>query len=396
MNKFEVENPKNGISIVKDEGDNQLFIWKYPIEDFKIGSQLVVHESQEAIFFRNGQALDLFERGTHPLNLQNLPLLDKLYKLPTDNGAVFHSQIYFINKTVQMAVKWGTPEKIGLIDPLYHAPLEISAYGYLNIKVHDSRKLLLKLVGTMGGIAWNDKEGFAKSVSASFRPMITATLKSYLPVIINKLKINLLQIDQYTIDISNEIREKLLPSFEEYGLTLPEFYITNISLPEDDPYFQRIKELQTASLRAQEYQTEASVETERRKAEFERQTTKSQSQIIQAQTEAATMRIKGYAEAEIMKSKGYTQKDLLQADVQKAYAEGFGKMGANGGGGSIGDLASLGVTLGAVEGLVNTTKAAVSPMFGVTPAESDTWDCTCGQKGLTGNFCSNCGRKRGE
>ena len=71
---------KDGLaSIIKYEGDNDVFVWKHPIEDFNLGSQLIVHESQEAIFFRDGQALDLFGAGRYTLETQQLPLLEKLY-----------------------------------------------------------------------------------------------------------------------------------------------------------------------------------------------------------------------------------------------------------------------------------------------------------------------------
>ena len=76
---------KDGLaSIIKYEGDNETLVWKHPIEDFNYGSQLIVHESQEAVFFRDGQALDLFGAGRYTLETQQLPLLEKVYKLPTD------------------------------------------------------------------------------------------------------------------------------------------------------------------------------------------------------------------------------------------------------------------------------------------------------------------------
>ena len=100
---------KDGLaSIIKYEGDNSTFVWKHPIEDFNYGSQLIVHESQEAIFFKDGQALDLFGPGRYTLETQQLPLIEKSYKLPTDTEGTFHAEVYFINKTVQMAIKWGT------------------------------------------------------------------------------------------------------------------------------------------------------------------------------------------------------------------------------------------------------------------------------------------------
>jgi membrane protease subunit (stomatin/prohibitin family) len=154
------ESKKGFVSVIKYEGDNNTFIWKHPIEDFNYASQLIVHESQEAIFFRDGQALDTFGAGRHTLETQNLPLLRGLYALPTNADSVFHSEVYFINKTVQMAVKWGTPDKVRFIDPLTGTPLAIGASGEMNLSVSDSRRLLLKLVGTTQGIAWdNDSAG---------------------------------------------------------------------------------------------------------------------------------------------------------------------------------------------------------------------------------------------
>lgn len=72
------------VDIIKYEGDNSTFIWKYPCEDFNTATQLVVHESQEAIFFMNGQALDLFGAGRHTLETQNIPFRKRLLNLPTD------------------------------------------------------------------------------------------------------------------------------------------------------------------------------------------------------------------------------------------------------------------------------------------------------------------------
>ena len=91
-------------SIIKYEGDNDTLVWKHPIEDFNLGSQLIVHESQEAIFFRDGQALDLFGAGRYTLETQQIPMLEKLYGLPTDTEGTFHSEVYFINMVTQMGV----------------------------------------------------------------------------------------------------------------------------------------------------------------------------------------------------------------------------------------------------------------------------------------------------
>ncbi len=136
------------IDVIKYEGDNSTFVWKHPCEDFNTSSQLIVHESQEAVFFLNGQALDLFGPGKHTLETNNIPIARRILNIPTGGVSPFHCEVYFINKTDQMAIKWGTDSKVQYIEPTYKFPLSIGANGEMVLSVADSRKLLVKLVGT--------------------------------------------------------------------------------------------------------------------------------------------------------------------------------------------------------------------------------------------------------
>ncbi len=437
-NSDKLKTEKEGlVSVIKYEGDNETFIWKHPIEDFNYGSQLIVHESQEAVFFKDGQALDTFGPGRYTLETQSLPILEKAYKLATGSVSPFHAEVYFINKTVQMAIKWGTPDKVRFIDPLTGTPLDLGASGEMNLQVSNSRKLLVQLVGTMKGIAWEDGAGFTKSLQESFRPLISNAVKTNLPTVIKSEAIDILEIDENLGIISDNLKEKILPGFEEYGLTIPQFYVTSIVLPENDPNFKRIRELHTITLQTRIIQAEATVKTAQaqsetqfrtaqeqskaaieaahREAELQKQLTETEvlrreaeRKIIAAQADAEATKMAGLAEAEVMRAKGYNEKDVLQAEVQKAYAEGIGNMGpevSNGGGGSsiVGDMMGLGVGMAAANAIMpqignmmqgiggqqtaNNTQAAPAP-------SPDAWDCSCGQKGVVGNFCNNCGSKR--
>ena len=420
-------------SIIKYEGDNETLIWKHPIEDFNLGSQLIVHESQEAIFFRDGQALDLFGAGRYTLETQQLPMLEKLYQLPTDTEGTFHSEVYFINKVVQMAIRWGTPEKVRFIDPLTGTPLELGASGEMNLQVSDSRKLLLKLVGTMKGIAWDSGEGMAKSLQVAFRPLITSAVKINLSSVIKENAIDILELDEKLDLISSHLREKLLPGFEEYGLTIPQFYVTNIVLPENDPNFKRIRELHTITLqtrviqaeaivktaeaqaqaqyRTAEEQSKAAIEAAHRQAVLEAQTTETEvtrraaeRKVIEAQAEAQAARMAGLTEAEVMAAKGYNQKDVLQAEVQKAYAEGIGNMGPDsvsggaGGSGVFGDMMQMGMGMAAMNAMAPQF-AGMMQGFGGQPQtqeplepKKDGWTCEkCGKTYITSKFCPDCG-----
>ena len=202
--------------VIKYEGDNSTFVWKHPSEDFNNLTQLIVHESQEAIFFMNGQALDLFGPGRYTLETQNIPKIGGLLNRTTDGETPFHCEVYFINKTVQMAIKWGTDSKVRYIDPDSGVPLELGASGSMNMQVSDSRKLLIKLVGTMNGIAWNDEgAGFTKSLQNSFRPMISTAVKSTLSPVIKSQNINILEVDEHLDEIGKELHKRILPEFDE-------------------------------------------------------------------------------------------------------------------------------------------------------------------------------------
>ena len=311
--------------VIKYEGDNSTFVWKHPDEDFNSLTQLIVHESQEAIFFMNGQALDLFGPGRYTLETQNIPLIGKeLQKTAGSNGLFhketpFHCEVYFINKTTQMDLKWGTDSRVRFIDDTLGVPLDIGASGSMNLRVIDSRKLLIKLVGTMSGIAW-DRVGddFTKSLQSSFRPVISTVVKSNLVAAIKESKVDLLEIDSQLSNLSEVLKSKMVPYFEEYGLTIPNFYVTNVVLPEEDPNFKRIRELHTVGLQQRMAQAEAQVKTAQaqaeaeiiaaqRAAELERQATQTavtraeaERTVISAQAEAEATRVGGFAEAEVM------------------------------------------------------------------------------------------------
>lgn len=407
--------------IIKYEGDNSTFIWKHPSEDFNSMTQLIVHESQEAVFFMNGEALDLFGPGRYTLETQNVPKLGKFLNRTTGGESPFHCEIYFINQTVQMGLKWGTDSKVRYLEPEYGIPLELGASGEMNLRVSDSRKLLIKLVGTMKGIAWGENgPGFTKSLQNSFRPLISMSVKSNLTSAIKAADINILEVDEHLETLSEALRAKILPGFEEYGLTVPQFYLTTVVLPEEDPNFRRIRELHTISLQTRMASAEAQVRTAqaaaeaqviaaKRQAELERQQTETEiakreaeRKLIGAQAEAEAKKASGFAEAEIMRAKGYTEKDVMQAEVQKAFAEGMGNMGAGGsaGGSAMSDIIGLGVGLKAA-GVVGNQ---FGDLFGVgaqtaqeSPAQAApaTVQCpNCGNKLPSGaKFCLECGTK---
>lgn len=395
------------VSIIKYEGDGETLVWKHPIEDFNYGSQLIVHESQEAIFFRDGQALDLFGSGRYSMETQQLPFLKKVYPLPTNMEGTFHSEVYFVNIATVMGVKWGTDSKVRMFDPASGLHVEIGASGEFNIHVIDSRRLLTKFVGTTG--TFRQEQIIGTDGKGYFRAMIMTQVKSYLAQSIKESGISILEIDEKLMELSSALRDKLNNNLLEYGLEMPEFFVSRVITPDDDQNFKKMKEQYAAEhilVREERIkQKEAEAAAERKAVEAR---TMAQLQMIGAQGEAEALKIRAQAEAMEMKLKGYTYQQETSRQVGLEAMKNGLTGGASSGAGALGDLAGLGIGLGAMGGVIGMTKDAMSPMMGTASQmansmadtfsvnEGEAWKCTCGNMVIAGNFCNICGAKKPE
>ena len=415
------------ISVIKYEGSNEVLAHKHEKEDFTIGSQLIVHESQEALFFRDGMIFDQFTAGRHTLVTNNIPKVRDYMKLGTGGINVFHCEVYFINMITQMGIRWGTDSKVRLFDPASGLHVEIGASGNYNMRVTDARKLILKLVGTTDGLIQSDITGEGKSYGTGmFKALIINKVKANLARIIKEENLNILEIDAYLDVLSSKLMVDINEALDEYGLTMPEFYVTSIVTPDDDPNFVRLKQQfadKTLKVREEEVRkAEAEAAQQRRIVEAQ---TEAQLKAVNAQGDADAIRIKAQAEAEAykmkaeaeaaeMQMKGYTYRDETARQVGLEAMQNGITGGGNGGGaaGGIGDVASLGVTLGAMGGVINMTKDAMAPIMGESqkvgegfgnvvagntgaPAAEGAWNCpSCGKTGITSRFCPDCGVAR--
>ena len=403
------------VSVIKYEGGNDIFVWKHPVEDFNYGSQLIVHDSQEAIFFRDGRALDLFGGGKHTLETQNIPLLEGAAKIPTNVKEMFHSEVYFINMTTHMGIKWGTDTKVRLFDPASGLHIEIGACGSFNLRVKDSRKLLLKVVGTeaeFGGADMVSNGGIGNAyMMGKFKSLVMNAVKSNLARAIKQDGIDILEIDSYIDILSKNLGAVINQSLDAYGLYMPEFYITSIMTPDDDPNFRKLKEqFAEKTLRVrQEGILKAEAEAAQGRKMVEAQT-EANLKLMNAQAEAEAYKMKAFAEAEEMRAKGYTyQQETARMVGMEAMKNGItGGDGSNGGagaGGLLGGLATAGIAIGALGPMVNMTREAINPIMnnstaignGVVPESgANTWNCACGQMSISSRFCPNCGGKKPE
>ncbi len=354
-------------SVIKYEGDNSTFIWKHPCEDFNTASQLIVHESQEAIFFMNGQALDLFGPGRYTLETQNIPLLKKFTNIPTDGKTPFHCEVYFINKTEQMAIKWGTDSKVQYIEPTYRFPLSIGASGEMSLSVSDSRKLLINLVGTERVLERNQLTNF-------FRAFLMTKVKTYIAQEMRSSAINIFEIDEQLESFSAAIKSKLDDDFLDYGVILKRFFVTVIVKPDGDPQYEKFKELHF-----------------RQYADIVEARLRQQTDVIYAQTEAQKVVIDSQAQATKRAQEGYTYQQERGFDVAQDVArnEAVGQFTNIGVG--LGTMAGVGGAVGGVVG--GAINGAFAGMNSSVPSQLVTLFCDqCGAELTPGAaFCDNCG-----
>ena len=333
--------------IIKYEGDNTTFIWKHPCEDFNTLTQLIVHENQEAIFFMNGQALDLFGAGRYTLETQNIPLIGKALNIPTGGKTPFHCEVYFINKTEQMAIKWGTDSKVQYVEPTYGFPISIGASGEMSLRVEDSRKLLLKLVGTETYL------GRGKLVQF-FRAFLMTRVKTYIAQVMKTNAINIFEIDENLTAFSENIRNLLVPDFADYGISLERFFITTIVKPDGDRQYEKFKELHF-----------------RQYADIAEAKLRQQTEIINAETEAQKVVIDSKAQATKRAQEGYTYQQERGFEVAEKVAENeavgqFTNMGVG-----LGTMAGVGGAVGSVVG--NAVNGAMNTVA-EQPAQSQPTD----------------------
>ena len=223
------------IDVIKYTGSPDVLAWKHPNSELGTWTQLIVNESQEAILFRGGQALDVFQSGRHVLNTKNIPLISKLVNLPFGGRSPFSAEVWYLNKVHTLDIKWGTPTPVQIQDPKFGIFIPVRAFGQFGIRIAESKKFLVKLVGTQSLF---DTETITEVFRGLYVSQVKDIISSYL---VNK-KIGALEINAYINDLSAYIKERVEPVLDDYGISLVSFYINGISIPDDDPSVIELKE----------------------------------------------------------------------------------------------------------------------------------------------------------
>ena len=320
----------------------------------------------------------------------------------------------------QTGVKWGTDSKVRMFDPASGLSIELGACGEFNLQVVNSRKLLVKLVGTTnvlkGSDVLNNNAYGVKTMTGKFKALIVSKVKSVLAKVIRESNVNVLEVDSYLEEISDRLRKEINQVLDDYGLYIPEFFVTSIMTPDDDPNFRRMKEQYAEQyLLVRDEQIKKNIALAEQQRRIVEAQTGAQEEIIAAQAKAEAYRLKAEAEAREMQMKGYTYQQETQRQVGLAAMENIGVsggVGANNGSNIssiVSDMMNIGVGLSVAGQVASTIKDTVTPIVQTTsqitqppmsefkPVENKGWSCpNCGNQNITSKFCPECGMKKPE
>lgn len=189
--------------------------------EFRLGSQLVVRESQRAVFFRDGKALDVFGPGRHTLSTNNIPLLTALIGLPFGGDSPFTAEVYFVSMREFTDLKWGTPQPLVYRDPDF-GMVRLRAFGTYSMRVADPQLFVAQIVGTRGAYTTAAIEEFLRSIIVNeFNDLL------------GEAKTPLLDLPGLTRELADTARNALADDFQRLGLQLTSFQIGAITPPED-------------------------------------------------------------------------------------------------------------------------------------------------------------------
>ena len=226
-----------------DAPDDTSFVWKFPSEDLKIGSQVIVNESQEVIFVKGGQALDVLPPGTHTLTTGNIPLLNKLINLPFGGDTPFTAEVWYINKTVKRDLKWGTPAPIQVMDSTLGFPVSVRSFGKWGARIENSRSFVTQIVGSQ--LTADDQK-----VHSYFIGEIIQNLSKTIATAINVNKISILEVSSALGDISKLVNQLIEKEFQRFGIEIVNFNIESINIPDEE--MEKIQKVFEKTLEAKE------------------------------------------------------------------------------------------------------------------------------------------------
>ncbi len=189
--------------------------------DIRLGSQLIVEESQQAVFLRDGKALDTFGPGRHTLATQNVPVLTRLLSIPFGGTSPFQAAVIFVSTKTFLDLKWGTKEPVIFRDKEL-AMVRLRAFGKFAVRVSNSQVFVNTIVGTRGTYSTDGVESY-------FRDVIVARLTD----VLGENMTSIFDLPRLYDELSTGLKARVADDFSKYGIELVDLFMGAITPPEE-------------------------------------------------------------------------------------------------------------------------------------------------------------------
>jgi membrane protease subunit (stomatin/prohibitin family) len=222
------------IDIVQFHGNDREFVWKFPSENLRLGTQLVVKPAQVALFVYRGRICDEVKEGTITLSTGNIPLLTTLTSLPFGGDSPFQAEVWFVNLISKLDNKWGTIRPIQLEDPKYGLVVAVRAFGQFGFRIGNPRKFLEAITGTA-------KVFTAEQIVEYFKGVVLQAVNVSLGRAFVKEKISVLEAAVHLDALAKHCSEAIQTELARFGVELVNFFFQSVNIPEEDASYQRLK-----------------------------------------------------------------------------------------------------------------------------------------------------------
>ena len=218
---------------------HDLLVWKWEApgggsrqEELRLGTQLIVNHSQQAVFVRDGKIADIFDPGKYTLSTKNLPILSGIVGLAFGGQSPFKAEVFFFNKTVAMNIKFGLVP-FNMIEPNFKIPIPITSRGSFAIKVDNVKAFISQIIGTIPSFE-------AEKLKDYFRGVITEQVKTAIFRVAKEQSLSPLELESIVLEVSDAVKGIISNAFSNYGIHLELFNIEGVSIIDDD---QRVKKI---------------------------------------------------------------------------------------------------------------------------------------------------------
>lgn len=223
------------IDVIQFNGSPDDIVWKFPYNNISTAAQLVVNQSQEAVFLKGGEVADIFGPGTKTLSANNIPILQKLINLPFGGNTPFVAEVWYVSKTVRRNLKFGTERPVDIWDPLIQNSVPVRAFGQYGVRIADSAAFLREMVGTLHLFTTDD-------IIEQFRSDIVQALSERITNFMTEEQVSVVTINGKLSAVSKYIRDQINDEFSRYGIEVTNLKVENINYDKNDPQVARILE----------------------------------------------------------------------------------------------------------------------------------------------------------